>query len=733
MRFAIVIGFSAAVLAALGASSAHGATAATIRVAGAQWGVSTCFIGGTEGGARFDLADILDSGINTFRVYGGMSRWEQADDDGVYGSPTIDQIKADANAVNWAWWDTAMTSPPSGTDYWWAVERGFEHLGWQGNARTIFESLKSAGVRTVLTLRPTDNNDNPAWAQQLNPPNSVADWNEWWEHVFATVYWLNVRNDYGVDDFEVHNEPNNASQGWRGSQNDYYELVRRTKDAIDYVYRTFLPGRAYRIHAPGTTGGSNWPQGTLQTVGSFFDAVNVHDYSANIESYTRKVHDWMTSYGKANAQLWLGEWATYELGRYEQPAFNVGVVSNMIRGARPGRDNLFGSHIFSFYDWRSGRTAQYENFDGLVRADGGRRPGYYAFRLGVRALKDCRPTYQSTSSSGSLLAITTKDALGRVNLLVTNSSSSTTFTVDADVSALIQSGVATAWRYSATELDAVVASPTLTAGHATLDVPPTSALLVRFGAGVDPPPPPPGDTTPPAAPGGLVAAAAAPTRVDLDWSDNAEADLASYRVYRSTVPGFVASAATLLASGVAGSAYADNAAGAATTYYYRVSAVDTSGNESAASGEAAATTPTPPQPPAGGTVNLARGKPTAVSSFHDTQWTGAKAVDGNASSKSRWWTKRSSTLPNEWITVDLGLAGWIGKIVVVQGDRWATSYSLQVSTDGVTWTTVHATSSGAKGTSTAAFAPAVARYVRMLSTAWYESQDRVKLLELEVY
>lgn len=59
------------------------ATSATIRVAGTQWGVSTCYIGGTEGGARFDLADIQDSGINTFRVYGGMSRWEQSDDDGV--------------------------------------------------------------------------------------------------------------------------------------------------------------------------------------------------------------------------------------------------------------------------------------------------------------------------------------------------------------------------------------------------------------------------------------------------------------------------------------------------------------------------------------------------------------------------------------------------------------------------------------------------------------------------
>ncbi|NJM63444.1 MAG: hypothetical protein HC849_30005, partial [Oscillatoriales cyanobacterium RU_3_3] len=35
-----------------------------------------------------------------------------------------------------------------------------------------------------------------SWALQTESPRTEADWNEWWEHVFATVYWLNVRNDY---------------------------------------------------------------------------------------------------------------------------------------------------------------------------------------------------------------------------------------------------------------------------------------------------------------------------------------------------------------------------------------------------------------------------------------------------------------------------------------------------------------------------------------------------------
>ena len=164
----------------------------TITVSGTPWGMSTCYIGATEGNVRFDIADLQEAGITTYRIYGGMHRWEWQDDDGVYGAPTIAEIKANPNVINWTWWDTAMTDPPHGSDYWWS---GKDHV-WQGNARTIFRALQAAGIRPVLTLRNVDNYGNPAWAQRLNPPRSPEDWNEWWEHVFATVYWLNVRNNY---------------------------------------------------------------------------------------------------------------------------------------------------------------------------------------------------------------------------------------------------------------------------------------------------------------------------------------------------------------------------------------------------------------------------------------------------------------------------------------------------------------------------------------------------------
>jgi serine protease AprX len=92
-----------------------------------------------------------------------------------------------------------------------------------------------------------------------------------------------------------------------------------------------------------------------------------------------------------------------------------------------------------------------------------------------------------------------------------------------------------------------------------------------------------GDTTPPAAPGGLVAAAG-DRSVGLDWNDNADSDLAGYRVERRDPAG-----AWIQLAETQASAYADAGLANGTAYAYRVTAFDTSGNESAPSAEAAAT------------------------------------------------------------------------------------------------------------------------------------------------
>lgn len=106
-----------------------------------------------------------------------------------------------------------------------------------------------------------------------------------------------------------------------------------------------------------------------------------------------------------------------------------------------------------------------------------------------------------------------------------------------------------------------------------------------------------GDFTPPAAPENLTASLAADeVTINLDWDDNDEPDLRSYRIYRGSQSG---GPYTRIAEiGAATSSYADVTAPAGATSYYYVTAVDTSNNESPPSNEASAVKPEDTTPPA---------------------------------------------------------------------------------------------------------------------------------------
>jgi hypothetical protein len=130
------------------------------------------------------------------------------------------------------------------------------------------------------------------------------------------------------------------------------------------VYHTYLPGRTFHVFAP-VTGGSSWPPEVMLNAGASFDTVDVHNYSADISDYTAQVHGWMQQYGKADAELWLSEWATYGDG-YQSASTGVNtVLNNLIRGARPGNDHIDGSHLFPFYNWDGSGSAS-QSFQGLV-------------------------------------------------------------------------------------------------------------------------------------------------------------------------------------------------------------------------------------------------------------------------------------------------------------------------------------------------------------------------------
>jgi len=145
-------------------------------------------------------------------------------------------------------------------------------------------------------------------------------------------------------------------------------------------------------------------------------------------------------------------------------------------------------------------------------------------------------------------------------------------------------------------------------------------------------------------------------------------------------------------------------------------------------------TPTPIPPtstPTSSGANLALNKPCAASSVESSSYLCSNAFDGNTG--TRWWTLKNSTLPTEWISVDLGSSLSISQVSLNQGDRWATSYSIDVSADNTNWTTVWSTTAGATGTTNITFTSTSARYVRMNSTAWNISTDRIKLYEFQIF
>jgi hypothetical protein len=110
------------------------------------------------------------------------------------------------------------------------------------------------------------------------------------------------------------------------------------------------------------------------------------------------------------------------------------------------------------------------------------------------------------------------------------------------------------------------------------------------------------------------------------------------------------------------------------------------------------------------------------------------AVDGNLT--SYWQSKKASgkrVSPTEWIVVDLGRVATITGVEFEWGGYYATSYSVRISNDGATWTTVFLTNAGNGGNDLIPLNSVSARYIRMESTAWSSSSLRNRLREFEIY
>lgn len=116
------------------------------------------------------------------------------------------------------------------------------------------------------------------------------------------------------------------------------------------------------------------------------------------------------------------------------------------------------------------------------------------------------------------------------------------------------------------------------------------------------------------------------------------------------------------------------------------------------------------QPP----TNLVRGKLAQASSQEAGGLQAKYAVDGNAG--TRWASGQWGTDP-QWIRFDLGASTSIGRVSIDWEAAHAKAYSVQVSADGNTWTTVASTTTGDGGLDNVVFDSIPARWVRILNTA----------------
>jgi eukaryotic-like serine/threonine-protein kinase len=123
---------------------------------------------------------------------------------------------------------------------------------------------------------------------------------------------------------------------------------------------------------------------------------------------------------------------------------------------------------------------------------------------------------------------------------------------------------------------------------------------------------------------------------------------------------------------------------------------------------------------------LSQGRPVIASSIQGDNWAAANAVDGNPT--TRW---SSAWNDPQWLEVDLGATYNLHEVVLDWENAYATSFQIQVSDNGSTWTDLYPTVSGYVGQQSLEVS-GTGRYVRMYGTQ-RATQYGYSLFEFQVF
>jgi hypothetical protein len=456
LRIAVV---SMVLLASLVMATSSQAAALTVTVTGVSDGVTEYDIGACEA-LQFNIADITDLGVGIYRIWGSSAETEPVDDDGVYGSPTIAEIKADPDIIPWSTWDTNMKA----TDF-------------RAHGVSFYDmllTLKNNDVKVVTSLVNVNNKDQPLWMQQLNPPTTTEDWNEWWEHVFAMVYYTNVLNDLDVHDWQVLNEPDNDSQGWGGTLADYITFTQYTADAIQYVYDTYLPGESFKLYAPVATHCNEWIEETLLQNDAIVDVIDWHRYGPPY-SEASQINAWINAYDSDGQQEYpfCSEWGSYR-GGYDSHGSAINYSGYIVDHSVDPAGFVGGSTIFSMYEWGG-------QMDGIIMPDGTKTPTFYAMRLVIRGLQGGNTRYVIAEEPPRVhkWVASVDEATNTMHVLLWSKGVKDDV-VTIDVSAHVSSATASLRRYAEGVNDVDIGTAQVTNGVVAVDLLASSMTLVSI-------------------------------------------------------------------------------------------------------------------------------------------------------------------------------------------------------------------------------------------------------------
>ena len=446
----------------------------TVTVTGTSDGITEQSIGATEGCTRFVIDELVEAGLRNYRLWAGMSRLEPVDDDERihgYGKPTIAEIKADPNIINWSAWDTQFHRP--------AYEFSPNCVPVvQTSLYQMLAALQGKKIRAVVTLRNVDDRGQPAWAARLNPPRTTDDWNEWWAHVFATVYWVNVLHDLEVHDWQVLNEPDSGrGQGWAGTLQDYLVFTQVTHDAIQQAY-SYLedldPRPIFRLYAPVAKSMNTWVEESLRENGTLIDGIDWHQYGT--EHYESAVQAWAWSarYEQSGIprQLYISEWGSYRSAYGFAHALTYAKL--LIDHSRDTAGHVNGSAIFPWYDWQT--------LKGVIGANGTKTPTFYALRLMIRGLQGGKTRYpvgHDIPSQANISPIAAVDETSHTLYVEVLNQSRQGHTMVVDLSAHTPPGpTATLRQFADGSYDVEQGTVVIKAGRVTFNLPGLSIMQV---------------------------------------------------------------------------------------------------------------------------------------------------------------------------------------------------------------------------------------------------------------